>query len=79
MINQIAHGLASAAPVSSVLLRDGAGVVGAVMIAYGAWLILPALGFIVGGCFLLAVAILTSRKDSADARAVRDDHGRMAG
>ncbi len=50
--------IAAAAP---VLLRDGAGLAGAVAIAYGAWLIYPPAGFIAGGVLLLAGAIALSR------------------
>lgn len=43
-------------------LRDLAGVAAVGLIAYGAWLITPAAGFIVGGTLLLTGVILLSRK-----------------
>lgn len=39
------------------LVRDIAGVAGVASIAYGAWLITPPLGFIVGGAIVLAGVI----------------------
>lgn len=50
--------LASAVP---QLLRDGAGLAGAGLIAYGAWLLLPAAGYIVGGLILVGGAWLHAR------------------
>ena len=44
-----------------VLLRDGGGLAGAALIAYGAWLVFPPAGFITGGVLLLAGALLLSR------------------
>jgi hypothetical protein len=41
-------------------LRDALGVVGAGLIAYGAWLISPACGYIVGGILLLIGSILSA-------------------
>lgn len=46
-----------------VLLRDLAGIAGAASISYGAWLIMPACGFIVGGILLLIGVIILSRKN----------------
>jgi hypothetical protein len=43
------------------VLRDLAGLAGAGCVAYGAWLLLPAAGFIVGGALLMAGAWLHAR------------------
>lgn len=43
------------------VLRDIAGLIGAGLVAYGAWLLAPAAGFIVGGALLLAGAWLHAR------------------
>lgn len=43
------------------LVRDGAGLAGAVMISFGAWSIYAPAGWIVGGLFLIAVAVLAAR------------------
>lgn len=52
------------------LLKDGAGIAGAGLLAYGAWLIYEPAGFIVGGLQLLAVAVLlnvkSAKPDKAD-------------
>lgn len=37
------------------------GLIGAVLLAYGAWLVLPALGFIVGGIICLLWSFLMAR------------------
>jgi hypothetical protein len=50
-----------AAEVGAALLRDGAGLAGVALMAYGAWLIYPPAGFIAGGAFLLLGALLASR------------------
>ena len=44
------------------ILRDIAGLAGVGLIAYGAWLVVPAAGFIVAGVLLLAGVILVSAK-----------------
>ncbi len=44
-----------------VILRDLAGLAGAGLVAYGAWLLAPPAGFITGGLLLLAAALLLSR------------------
>jgi len=41
----------------AVILRDLIGLAGAASITYGAWLLHPAAGFIVGGAFALLAAI----------------------
>ncbi|MFI4983301.1 MAG: hypothetical protein ACHQIO_23350 [Nevskiales bacterium] len=43
------------------MLRDAAGLGGAGLCAYGAWLIYPPAGFIAGGVLLLAGAWLSAR------------------
>ena len=43
------------------ITRDLAGLVGAGLVAYGAWLVYSPAGFIVGGLLLIAGAILTAR------------------
>jgi hypothetical protein len=50
--------LALAAP---QMIRDGAGLAGVGLIAYGSWLVLPAAGYIVGGFLLVAGAWLHAR------------------
>lgn len=50
--------LAAALP---ALLRDALGLLGASLIAYGAWLVYPPAGFIVAGALLLAGVWLTAR------------------
>lgn len=47
-----------------VVVRDLSGLVGVGLIAYGAWLIAPAAGFITAGVLLLAGAILVSLKSA---------------
>lgn len=47
-----------------VVARDAAGITGAGLIAYGAWLIFPPAGFIVGGLLVLAGAIAAARGGS---------------
>ncbi len=44
-----------------VILHDLIGVIGAALVAYGAWLVFPPAGFITGGVLLLAAALLLSR------------------
>ena len=42
------------------IIRDIAGVAGVALIAYGAWLIMPAAGFITGGALLVLGVVLIS-------------------
>lgn len=42
-------------------VKDGIGLVGVVLVSYGAWLILPAAGFIVGGLFIIVGTVINSR------------------
>jgi hypothetical protein len=43
-------------------IKDGIGLVGVGLVSYGAWLVLPAAGFIVGGLFLIVGVLLNSLK-----------------
>jgi len=43
------------------IIRDGAGILGAALIAYGAALIYRPAGFIVGGLLLISGALLAAR------------------
>lgn len=49
--------------VAHVLLRDLAGLAGAGLAAYGAWLIYEPAGFITGGALLIAGAVAVARND----------------
>lgn len=51
-------GLVRAVP---TFLRDATGLAGAGSIAYGAWLLHPAAGFIIGGVLALGGAFLAAR------------------
>lgn len=42
------------------VIRDLLGIAGAALMAYGAWLIFPPAGFIVGGLVLFALAVLSA-------------------
>lgn len=42
-------------------IKDGFGLIGVGLVSYGAWLVLPAAGFIVGGLFIIIGTILNSR------------------
>jgi len=44
-----------------IILHDLIGLIGAGLVAYGAWLIFAPAGFITGGTLLLAGALLLSR------------------
>jgi hypothetical protein len=50
------------------LACDVAGYAGASAIAYGAWLVYPPAGFLVGGALLIVGAMLYGRKFAAGAR-----------
>lgn len=62
MLNRVATGLRALGAVMPILLRDGAGLCGIGLISYGAWLILPAAGFIACGVLLVTGAMLASAK-----------------
>lgn len=63
MMRTVAAGFALLARVVPILLRDAVGLFGAGGIAYGAWLLHPAAGFIVGGGLLLAGALLSASRE----------------
>ena len=44
-----------------VVVRDLAGLAGAGLIAYGAWLVYPPAGFVVAGAELVAMSVLLAR------------------
>lgn len=60
MLRYVGLGLYSFGRAIPTILRDLIGLAGAVAIAYGAWLLHPAAGYIVGGSLALAGAILAS-------------------
>jgi ABC-type protease/lipase transport system fused ATPase/permease subunit len=47
----------------AALARDLAGLAGAGLVAYGAWLVYRPAGFIAGGVLLIAASILLARGD----------------
>lgn len=53
-----ARGFAAAVP---AIVRDLAGLCGAGLVAYGAWLVYPPAGFITGGLLLIVAAVLAAR------------------
>lgn len=62
MLDKVANGAARVAAAMPVILRDGVGLIGVGLIAYGAWLVHPAAGYITGGALLLVGAVLVSLK-----------------
>lgn len=44
------------------LARDAAGISGAGLIVYGAWLVYAPAGFVVGGTFLMLSALVLARR-----------------
>lgn len=42
------------------IINDCVGFIGACLVSYGAWLLLPAFGFITGGLFLIVGVLLNS-------------------
>lgn len=62
MMKRVARALAIVGAGFPIVLRDVAGLAAVGLIAYGAWLIMPAAGFIVGGALLLAGVVLLSAK-----------------
>jgi hypothetical protein len=46
-----------------MVLRDLAGLSGAVLVAYGAFLVYPPAGYIVGGVMLLAASLFLARAE----------------
>jgi len=59
-----ARGILAAVP---VVTRDLAGLGGAGLVAYGAWLIYVPAGFIVGGVLLILAAVLAARAQRSGA------------
>lgn len=57
MMKSLAAGVARALP---DLIRDACGLAGAGAIAYGAWLVYPPAGFIVGGGLVLVGVLMSS-------------------
>ena len=62
MFRQIGRGLGVVASYLPVILRDIVGLAAAASIAYGAWMLHPAAGFITGGVLVLAGVALLSVK-----------------
>lgn len=58
MMKLLATALRTVAGAVPGLVRDLAGLSGVGLVAYGAWLIYPPAGFIVGGCLLILDALL---------------------
>ncbi|MFO1158440.1 MAG: hypothetical protein U1E60_06350 [Reyranellaceae bacterium] len=58
MMKQLAIAVRATAAAAPGLLRDLAGLSGVGLVAYGAWLIYPPAGFIVGGSLLILGALL---------------------
>ncbi|MGD9882815.1 hypothetical protein [Reyranella sp.] len=58
MMKQLAVAVRATAVAVPGLLRDLAGLSGVGLVAYGAWLIYPPVGFIVGGSLLILGALL---------------------
>ena len=61
LFKMLGQRLAKAMP---VVLRDGAGFVGVGLVAYGAYLVHPAAGFIAGGGLLIVGVMLLSGGNS---------------
>lgn len=64
-LEQIATGVQRAGAWVAPLTPDALMVLGAGSIAYGAWLLHAAAGFVVGGAFSLGAGILAARKASS--------------
>ena len=58
MMKQLAVAVRATVAAVPGLLRDLAGLCGVGAVAYGAWLVYPPAGFIVGGSFLILGALL---------------------
>ena len=54
--------LAFVAAAIPVIIRDAIGIAGAAAFTYGAWLIAEPVGYMVGGTFMIGVAILLARR-----------------
>jgi hypothetical protein len=62
MMKKIASALTVVGAGLPIVLRDAAGLAGVALISYGAWLIMPAVGFVVAGVLVLAGVIAISAK-----------------
>lgn len=62
MLKKIGSGLAKIGAAVPAVLLDAAGLAGAGLIGYGAWLIYPPAGFITGGTLILAGTLLMARR-----------------
>jgi len=62
MLKKIGSGLAKISAALPALMVDLAGLAGAGAVAYGAWMIYPPAGFIVGGALVLAGTLLMARR-----------------
>ncbi|MER8754091.1 hypothetical protein NKH69_00205 [Mesorhizobium sp. M0976] len=62
MLKKLAGPLATIAVRLPIVLRDLVGLAAVGLISYGAWLVVPAAGYIVCGVLLLAGTILISAK-----------------
>ncbi|CAB4167394.1 hypothetical protein UFOVP860_17 [uncultured Caudovirales phage] len=60
MMKSVVAGARSVVAGLPVILRDLTGLAGAGLVAYGAWLIYPPAGFIVGGVLLIVAAALAA-------------------
>jgi hypothetical protein len=61
MMKKVTAALARLSAAIPSIFRDVLAFAGVALISYGAWMILPAAGFIVAGVLLLAGVILASR------------------
>lgn len=62
MLKKIGQGLLTLGSYTADLVREIVGLAAVASIAYGAWLIAPAAGFIVGGVLVLAGTVLLAMK-----------------
>jgi len=60
MMTMLAAALRAVAAAVPGLVRDIAGLSGVGLVSYGAWLIYPPAGFIVGGCLLIVGVLLVA-------------------
>jgi hypothetical protein len=60
MTNHLAAAVCAIAVAMPGLVRDLAGLGGVGLVSYGAWLIYPPVGFIVGGSLLIVGALLAA-------------------
>lgn len=62
MLRRIGYGIAVGASYLPTILRDIVGLAAVASIAYGAWMLHPAAGFITAGVLVLAGVIMLSMK-----------------